>query len=108
MYGGCLARFADTDIKRYISAKLYKKYLDYKGRYSMMVNKKSLKVVGCPFPDCPEYVDLNKGQTAFVQCKLNHKFCVNCLEKWHIGNKCPTVYNIIILTFYDYRKILIR
>ena len=44
----------------------------------------------CPFPDCESYA-YQKGDTNNVTCVENqHKFCFNCLEKWHDGSPCKT------------------
>ena len=64
-------------------SKLISKYERFKKR-ALIINNPKQKF--CPEPDCDSY--LEKGKNKYVQCKNGHKYCYNCLKKWHGDVDC--------------------
>ena len=44
----------------------------------------------CPFHNCESYAYKNENTNNVTCIENKHKFCFNCLEKWHDGEPCKT------------------
>lgn len=66
---------------------LSKKYEKFKSR-TRILNDKNKKL--CPEPDCESYLE-KKNDEIFVECKNGHKYCYECLNKWHLNSTCKEI-----------------
>ena len=66
---------------------LSKKYEKFKSR-ARILNDKNKKL--CPEPDCESYLE-KKNDEIFVKCKNGHKYCYECLNKWHLNSTCKQI-----------------
>ena len=66
---------------------LLEKFIKITKRRQLM---KDPNVKLCPFPDCESYAYQNEHTNNVTCIENQHKFCFNCLEKWHDGSPCKT------------------
>ena len=77
LLGGCQREYSPNDIKQNVSLNIYKKYKKFKYQKIVLSNPDKF-FVQCPYPDCPEIVEITNFEEEFIKCNNNHNFCYKC------------------------------
>jgi hypothetical protein len=91
MMKDCREELTDGIIKKLLlpnNEALFEKYIKFK-RDKMVLGNRNMKF--CPEINCGGYLEYLEHLDKFVQCNNGHKYCFECLNKWHKKRKCEEV-----------------
>lgn len=100
----CKATFNDNDVRKifFNNHKVYKKFLSIKQKKIKEKENLNQKAKHCPEINCDGWLKF-ETKNKFVTCEYGHKYCYNCLQKWHPNKKrCKS--STIDKDFLKYKK----
>ena len=86
----CNQILVQSDIRKILFKNKKELFVKYKRFFRNKVRENALKgkkFKHCPKENCEEMV-VENPKTQFVECANGHRFCFECLEKWHENKKC--------------------
>ena len=102
LLGGCQREYTDNDIKQNVIPNIYKKYKKFKFQKLILSNPEK-HFVQCPYPDCPEIVEVKNFEEEFVQCENKHFFCYKCRSlNYHRKYQCQIEDKRLLSELYNY------
>jgi len=102
LLGGCQREYSDNDIKQNVSPNIYRKYKKFKFQKLIFSNPEK-HFVQCPYPDCPEIVEVENFDEEFVKCENKHIFCYKCRSlNYHRKYQCQNEDKELLSSLYNY------